>query len=172
MKDFLELARRRKSIRGYAQRSVPPEMLEKVLEAARLAPSAKNLQPYHIIVVQRPEQMERLHAVYPAPFFKEAPVVLAVCMEPAAAWTRDRHDGKHYAEVDATIAADHMTLEAEDLGLGTCWIAAFDPVKTREVLELPEGVEPLVLLTLGFPTDSGREKKRKSLEELVRYERW
>ena len=74
--------------------------------------------------------------------------------------------------VDAAIAVDHMTLAAVDLGLGSCWIAAFDPNRVREVLGLPEGVEPLVLLPLGYPNEDGREKTRKNPKEIVRYEQW
>lgn len=170
--NFLELAEKRKSIRGYENRVVEEELLQKILQAGRLAPSAKNLQPYHFIVVRSAEGLAHMQEAYPAPFFKEAPVVIAICIETQNAWTRDRHDGKNYAEVDAAIAADHMTLAATDLGLGTCWIAAFDPVVVRRALLLPEEVEPLILLSLGYPKDSGRKKTRKSIEALVRYEAW
>ena len=169
---FIELAKRRCSIRGYKPDAVPEELLNEVLEAGRLAPSAKNLQPFHFIVVRSEAGLDSLAEAYPAPFFREAPVVIAVCMEPSKGWTRDRYDGKNYCEVDAAIAADHMTLAAEDLGLGTCWVAAFDPVKVTEALGLPESVVPVILLSLGFPNAPGREKTRKSLDELVRYEHW
>lgn len=172
MKDFLELAARRKSVRGYKPDPVPEELLNRVLEAARLAPSAKNLQPYRLVVVRDPAQRSALAKAYPAPFFSAAPVAIAVCAEPGEAWTRDRYDDKNYAEVDATIAADHMTLAATDSGLGTCWIAAFDPARVVSVLGLPDRIRPVVLLSLGWPDDAGRPKTRKPLSELVRYERW
>jgi nitroreductase len=169
---FIELAEKRSSIRSFKPDPVPEEVLKEVLQAGNLAPTAKNLQPFQFIVVREPSRLDELAASYPAPFFREAPAVIAVCTEPSKGWTRDRHDGKNYTEVDAAIAADHMTLAAADLGLGTCWIAAFDPVKAGEALGLPEGVEPLILLPLGYPNMEGREKDRKSLEELVRYEQW
>jgi nitroreductase len=81
-------------------------------------------------------------------------------------------DGKNYADVDATIAMDHLILAAADLGLGTCWIAAFDPKAAREVLGLPDDVEPLAFTPLGYPADNWRPKKRKSLAEIVRHEKW
>ena len=170
--EFIELAEKRKSIRSYKSEPVPEEMLGEVLEAGRLAPSAKNLQPFHFIVVCNSDKLDELAAAYPAPFLREAPVVIVICSEASKGWTRDRHDGKNYCEVDASIAADHMTLAAADLGLGTCWIAAFDPVKVTVSMGLPEGIVPVVLLTLGIPAEEGREKKRKPLDELVRYEQW
>jgi nitroreductase len=83
-----------------------------------------------------------------------------------------RRYGKNYSDVDATIAFDHLILAATALGLGTCWIAAFDPVAARAILQLPADVEPLAFTPLGYPVDSARTKKRKDLSELVRYEKW
>jgi len=169
---FIELAEKRCSIRSYKPDPVPQDLLQVVLQAGNLAPTAKNLQPFHFIVVQSAGQLDKLGAAYPAPFLREAPVVIVVCVEPAKGWTRDRHDGKNYCEVDAAIAADHMTLAAVDAGLGTCWIAAFDPDAVRQAMELPDGIDPLILLPIGFPNASGREKSRKDLKEIVRYEKW
>ncbi|PLX97871.1 MAG: nitroreductase [Desulfuromonas sp.] len=170
--EFIELAEQRRSIRGYKPDAVPDELINEVLRAGNLAPTAKNLQPFHFIVVRDPAVLEELCAAYPRPFFHEAPVIIVICTEPAAGWTRDMHDGKNYCEVDAAIATDHMTLAAADLGLGTCWVCAFDPVVVSEVMRLPAGIDPVALLTLGYPNEPGREKKRKSLAEMVRYERW
>lgn len=169
---FVELAEKRRSIRGYKPDPVPEPLLREVLEAGRLAPTAKNLQPFRFVVVREPAGLDALAKAYPAPFLREAPVVVAVCAVLAEGWTRDQHDAKNYCEVDAAIATDHMTLAAADRGLGSCWIAAFDPQIVAQVLSLPEGVVPVALLPLGWPTDSGREKRRKPLDELVRYERW
>lgn len=169
---FIELAEKRCSIRGYKPDPVPEEMLNEILEAGNLAPTAKNLQPFHLIVVREAAGRDALSNAYPAPFFREAPVVVVVCVEPADGWVRGRFDGKNYCEVDAAIAIDHMTLAATDLGLGTCWIVAFDPDKVTEAMGLPAGIEPLVLLPIGFPSIEGVEKTRKPLKELVRYEQW
>lgn len=169
---FIELARKRCSIRGFKSDPIPEDQLAEILQAGALAPTAKNLQPFHFVVIRDSDQLDGLAEAYPAPFFREAPVVIAICAEPEAAWIRERYDQKNYCEVDAAIAIDHMTLAAADLGLGTCWIGAFDPVKARAVLELPEDVELIALLPVGIPNVEGREKVRKSLDELVRYERW
>ena len=169
---FIELAEKRCSIRGYKPDPVPEELLHEILQAGNLAPTAKNLQPFHFIVVRDPVKLDELAASYPAPFFRQAPVVIVICTEPAKGWTRDRHDGKNYCEVDAAIAIDHMTLAATDIGLGTCWIGAFDPVKVTESMGLPVGIEPIAMLPLGYSNEAGREKTRKPLEELVRYDGW
>jgi nitroreductase len=89
---------------------------------------------------------------------------------PGKCWTR--RDGKNYADVDVSIAMDHLILAATDQGLGTCWVGAFDPAAAREVLGLPEGVEPVAFTPLGYPADSARPKLRRKLEELVHQERW
>ncbi len=169
---FIELAEKRCSIRGYKPDPVPEELLNEILQAGNLAPTAKNLQPFHFIVVRDPVKLDELAVAYPAPFFCQAPVVIVICTEPAKGWTRDRYDGKNYCEVDAAIAIDHMTLAAADLGFGTCWIGAFDPVKVANVMGLPEGIEPIAMLPLGYPNEAGRVKTRKPLDELVRYDCW
>ena len=169
---FNELAKKRNSIRSYTKRPVSKTMLHQVLEAGRLAPTACNYQPFQFVVVKDRENLAALAAGYPAPWFAEAPVVIAVCTAPRTAWVRKKHDGKNYADVDGAIAADHMTLAAAELGLGSCWVGAFDPKTVRSVLKLPRNAEPLVLLTLGHPNEKGRPKDRKPLNELVNYETW
>ena len=97
--------------------------------------------------------------------------VIAACGVPVENWVR-KQDGKNYNDVDVAIVMDHLILAAADLGLGTCWIAAFDPAAARELLELPEGVEPVAFTPLGHPADTPRQKTRKKSDELVRYERY
>jgi nitroreductase len=169
---FIELAEKRRSIRGYKDDPVPENLLAEILQAGRLAPSAKNLQPLHFIVVREAAVLDALAKAYPAPFFRQAPVVIATCVEPSAGWLRAQYDGKNFAEVDAAIAVDHMTLAAADLGLGSCWIGAFDPVLVRSALNLPDKVYPLALLPIGYPSDAGRPKRRKEPAQLVHYEKW
>lgn len=167
---FLELAASRVSVRGYTSAPLADGDVEKVLEAGRLAPSAANRQPWHFIVVREEAQRRALGEAYTKEWFLQAPVILVVCVEPGKAWKRS--DGKSYADVDGAIAMDHMTLCAADLGLGTCWIGAFDAAKVRAALGLPEGVEPLAMTPLGRPADAGRPKTRKALSEIVRHEKW
>ena len=168
--DFLELARTRVSVRGFTDAPVEAEALERVLEAGRLAPSACNRQPWHVIVVRDSGQRHALSEAYPRTWLAEAPVILILCVEPAAGW--QRADGKTYVDVDGAIAMDHMTLCAASLGLGTCWIGAFDAHVVRRVLQLPPGIEPLAMTPLGHPADAGRPKTRKALGDLVHHEHW
>lgn len=170
--DFRDLVAARYSVRAYRPDPVPEPLLRQVLEAARLAPSACNRQPFRVVVIHTRGREAELLRVYPKPWFVEPPFVLAVCAVPGEAWVRSRYDGWSAAETDATIATDHMLLAAADLGLGTCWVAAFDPVAAREVLGLPEGVVPVAFTPLGWPADSAGPKERKPLEDLVRAERW
>jgi len=168
--DFSSLIRARYSVRAYQERPVEEDKLAAVLEAARLAPSAANRQPFALVVIRTKGREAELRRIYNKPWFTAAPLVIGVCAIPDRAWSR--MDGKNYAEVDATIAMDHLILAAAELGLGTCWVAAFDPGAAKEVLALPEGVEPVAFTPLGYPADAPRAKSRKALAELVHYERW
>lgn len=168
--NMLELMEKRFSVRKYKSDEIEDEKLDMVLESARLAPTAVNKQPFQLIVIKTRGREEELRRVYPAEWFLEAPVVICACALPDEGWTR--RDGKNYTEVDTTIVMDHIILTATSLGLGTCWIGAFDPVAAREVLNIPEKVTPLVLTPLGYPDIEPGPKRRKKLEKLVRYENW
>ena len=170
--DFRDLIVSRHSVRAYRPDPVPEPLLLEVLEAARLAPSACNRQPFRVVVIRTKGREADLLRVYPKDWFVQAPLVLAVCAVPGEAWTRSRHDGWSAAETDATIATDHMLLAAADRGLGACWVAAFDPIAAREVLGLPGDVVPVAFTPLGWPADTPGPKERRPLAELVRYERW
>ena len=173
---FLDLARRRYSVRAYRPDPVPDDLLAAVLEAGRVAPTAANRQPFRILVVHTVGREAELRRIYDHDWFVQAPLVLCVCAVRAEAWRRTMYDGRSHADVDAAIVMDHMILAAADLGLGTCWIAAFDPAAAREVLEVPPEGEPMLFTPLGFsaddPAGSRRHQQRRPLEELVRYERW
>jgi len=169
--DFFDLIASRYSVRAYKPNPVEDEKLAKVLEAARLAPTAANRQPIRILVLDTAQHGEGLGRVYSAKWLTDAPLVLCVCGVEAEGWVR-RHDGKSYLDVDAAIVMDHIVLAATALGLGTCWIAAFDPAAASEALGLPDGVEPIIITPLGYPDDRPGEKRRKSLEELVTYGKW
>lgn len=168
--DFLDLVKSRYSVRAYKNQAVEDEKLEKILEAAQLAPTAVNYQPFKLIVINTEGREEELKRIYQAEWFSEAPLVICVCCEPDNAWVR--RDGKNFADVDATIVMDHIILAAASFGLGTCWIGAFDAEAAREILKLPGNVNPLVFTPIGYPADEIGEKKRKDLSELVRYEHW
>lgn len=172
---FLDLVRRRYSVRAYRPDPVPDDLLASVLEAGRLAPTASNRQPFRIIVVRTRGREAELRRIYDSEWFVQAPLVLCVCAVPSEAWRRTMYDGRSHADVDAAIVMDHLILAAADLGLGTCWIAAFDPAAAREVLAIPDEGEPMLFTPLGFAADassSPRHAERRPLDELVRYERW
>ncbi len=169
--EFLELARQRYSVRAYKSDPIEAVKLNKVLEAARLAPTAANRQPFRVLVVTTAGRQDDLRRIYGREWFVEAPIVLCICGVEAEAWMRS-HDGKSYMDVDAAIVMDHVVLAATSLGLGTCWIAAFDPDAARDVLGLPNGVEPIVFTPLGYPDDQPGTKRRKELSEIVRYDHW
>lgn len=170
--DFLQLAQARYSVRAYQSTPVEADKLQQVLEAARLAPTANNRQPFQIIVVHTAGREEELQRIYPKDWFIQAPLIIGIVALPTESWFRKKYDQMNYSWVDATIAIDHLILAAHDVGLGTCWIADFNPAAAREVLGLPDNVEPVIFTPLGYPADEPREKKRKTLSELVRYEKW
>lgn len=168
--EFAELIGKRYSVRAYEPDPVEEAELEQVLEAARLAPTASNRQPFQLIVIPTAGRAAELRRIYDREWFVRAPLIICACALPAQGWVR--MDGKSYVDVDVAIAMDHLILAATDLGLGTCWIAAFDPAAAREVLGLPDGVEPIVMTPLGYPADKPRPKKRKAVSELVQHGGW
>ncbi len=168
--EFSDLIEERYSVRAYKPDPVDDEKLEKVLEAARLAPTAANRQPFQLIVIHTRGREEELSEVYGKRWFVEPPLVICACGLPQQGWTR--RDGKSYVDVDVAIVMDHLILAAANEGLGTCWIGAFDPDAARRVLDLPEEVEPIAFTPLGIPADEPKPKRRKPLGDLVRYERW
>jgi nitroreductase len=169
--EFSELIKKRYSVRAYRPDPVEEEKLEQVLDAARLAPTAANRQPFQLIVIHTEGREAELKRIYGRDWFVQPPLIICACGVPGRGWVR-RDDGKSYVDVDVAIAMDHLILEAANLGLGTCWIAAFNPEAAREVLGLPDDVEPIVFTPLGYAADELGEKKRKPLAELVRHERW
>lgn len=171
--DFLKLAEKRRSVRAYKSDPVPEDLLQQVLEAGRLAPSAVNKQPWRFIVLKDELNRRGLGAAYAREWFWKAPVILVVCILPDEAWTR-AHDGKNFALVDGALAMDHITLAAAERDLGTCWIGAFDPAAAHEILGLPDGVEIVGMTPLGFPDVEAnpRVRSRRPLGETVMKERW
>ena len=163
--DVKEAISKRHSVRAYEDRPVPEEKLNRVLEAARLAPSASNMQPRKFVVVRDDRRRQELaRAANGQSFVGEAPVVIAaVATEPEATMMC----GVPRYAVDVAIAVDHMTLAAVDEGLGTCWIGAFSQEKVRQILNIPDRYRVVALLPLGFPRWEASMKVRKRLEELV-----
>jgi nitroreductase len=169
--NLLELAKKRYSVRSYLDKEVEKEKLLQVLEAGRLAPSAVNFQPVHFIVITEEQEKQKLYEVYQRGWIKEAPVIIVACGDHRTSWKRK--DGKDHCDIDVAIAVDHMSLAAVDLGLGTCWVCAFDAKLCHELLGLPDYLEASVLIPLGYPKgDRITEATRKNIEELVSWERY
>ena len=163
--------RTRRSIRRYEARIVEEEKLSRILESARLSASANNNQPWHFVVVSEKVGKDRLFRAYPKDWFAKAPVVIVACCTPEAAWSRQ--DGETYWKVDMAVAVQNMILVAHELGLGTCWIGAFDEAKVKDALGIPKEVRVIALISLGYPAETkGSVTERKPLEEILHYERW
>jgi nitroreductase len=168
--EYEELIRSRYSVRAYKPDPVEDDKLAQVLEAARLAPTAANRQPFQLIVIHTKGREEELRRIYQREWFSQAPIVICACGVPRYSWVR--FDQRRYLDVDVAIIMDHLILAAANIGLGTCWIAAFNAQAAREILHLPDEVEPLIFTPIGYPADQREPKERKPLAELVRYERW
>ncbi|HTX61705.1 MAG TPA: nitroreductase family protein [Methanobacterium sp.] len=168
--EFIDTVKKRYSVRSYKSKEVEEEKLNTVLESAQWAPTAVNKQPFQLIVIKTRGREKELNLIYPVKWFVEAPLIICACTLKEEGWTR--RDGKNYSEVDTAIAMDHLILAATSLGLGTCWVAAFNLEAAREVLGIPENVLPLIFTPLGYPNDEVGLKTRKDLKDLVRYDKW
>ena len=165
MKDFLTLARERCSIRSYEKRKVEKEKRDLILEAGRLAPTGCNRQGQRLIVVESEDGLEK---VSEAGHTYGAPMAVVVCMKKGGSWIRPS-DGRNLMDTDASIVTDHMMMEASDLGLGSCWICNFDAGVLRRVLSIPDDIEPVNILLVGYAAGKGNEKSRKPLSDMVSY---
>lgn len=169
--DFAQVISRRFSVRSYTNQKVDRSLILEILEAARLAPSAVNFQPWHFIVITEQENLTDFQEVYQRAWFKEAPACIVVCSDHSKSWKR-KSDGKDFADVDVAIAIDHLVLKATDLGLGTCWVCNFDVELVRKKLQLPNHIEPVALIPLGYSTSEAPPKSRKPLEEMVHWQKF
>ena len=165
--EYFELIQKRYSVRSYKSDPIEDEKLQKILEAARLAPTAANRQAFKVVVIHTRGREEQLKKIYGRDWFVQAPMVVGIFSIPRKNWVRS--DGRNYSDVDAAIVADHIILAATELGLGTCWIGAFNAAEAREDVGRGEGFEPVVFIPLAYPESPGPQKVRKSLDELVVY---
>ena len=168
---FLETAEARYSVRDYTDKKVEQEKLKKILEAAHVAPTAANKQPARLVVVQEEEGLKKIGK---AANIYGAPLAIIVCSDHTKAWTRP-FDQKKTTDIDATILTDHMMMEAAELGLGSVWICYFKPDVIRQEFQLPDTLEPVNILAIGYANGSPADPKRHvtqriPLDELVYYE--
>jgi len=168
--DVLTAITQRSSMRAYKPNDVEEDKLKKVLEAARLSPSASNRQDWKFIVVKSKETKRKLaRAAFGQSFIGEAPVVIVACGTDSKAVMGC---GQPTHTVDVSIACAFMILQACELGLGTCWIGAFDQDETKKILNIPENVRVVAVIPLGYPSQPPSQKFRKNLNEVVCYEKY
>jgi len=168
---ILEVLKKRRSIRKYQTTAVEKDKVLKILEAARLGPSAANTQPCYFIVVTDKEMRERLKASYNEDWFVNAPVIIVGCVNPKEAWRR--RDREEYWKVDAAIAMQNLILAATEEGLGTCWIANFDEKAAKKALDIPKEMRVVAMTPLGYSEEEkGLVSDRKPLDKLVHYDKW
>jgi nitroreductase len=164
---FLDLCRKRRSIRSYRPDPVPEEKLEYVLEAGRLAPSWKNNQCWRFVVVTDEEKRK---AISGREWHAEAPIIIVGCAYPELSGSKF---GQQYYMLDMGIAMEHMILAAAEQGLGTCWIGGqFDEPTVKQALGIPDGVRVVALTPLGYPAETPGLKDRKPMDEIVSHEKW
>ena len=165
--DFKELCEKRFSARAYSGEPIPADKISYIQECVRLAPSACNKQPWLFLAVKSEEARKKLRACYDREWFAEAPLYIVACDRKSQAWTRPS-DGKHHGDVDLSIAIEHLCLAAANVGVGTCWVCNFDVPLCREVLCLPDSMEPVVMIPMGYAKEQEvQTKKRKSLDEIL-----
>ncbi|MBN1768916.1 MAG: nitroreductase family protein [Prolixibacteraceae bacterium] len=164
---FEELANTRHAVRKYLATPIDSELIKKLLDVARKAPSAVNFQPFKVFVVSSNDKLEALKNCYHRDWINSAPVIIVVVAQYRMGWKRAL-DGKNYAEIDAAIFIDHLMLQAAEMGLGTCWVGNFDVAELNRVLELKSDEEAVGMFPIGFPADDTIPvKKRKGLDEFV-----
>lgn len=166
--DFLELTKNRFSCRSFSDRKVEKEKIDKILEAGRVAPTAMNIQPQRILVLQDKEKLEALSQC--TRYGWGAPVIMIICYDKDISWKR-KYDNQDEGIVDASIVTTQMMLEVHNLGLGSTWVGYFDPIKVREVYEIPENLEIVSILPIGYPAEDAkpneRHEERNSIDKMV-----
>lgn len=165
--NFKDLAQNRYSVRSYQPLPVEKEKLLQVIEAALLAPSAVNFQPWKFVVVTETALLEKLQGCYHRDWFRSAPACIVAIGDHDKGWHRPT-DGKDYTDIDVAIAIDHLMLAATEIGLGTCWICHFNAEQCASIFNLPSNLEPIAMIPIGYPlSNNGPEKKRKGIEQVV-----
>ena len=169
MTSFMELAASRFSVRSFSGRPIEDGVLEQILTAGQIAPTAKNTQPQHVFVLKSPAALELARKITPCTF--SAPVVLLVAYDRELAFRYPGEEPVNSGAEDCAIAAAHMMLAAWELGVGSCWVNRFTPAEAKALLALPETLEPVLMMPLGYPAadaaPSPRHAEKKPLSDLV-----
>lgn len=171
--EFIKLAEERYSLRQFSDRKIEKEKLDLILEAGRIAPTACNIQPQRILVIESEEALAKIRRCTSNHF--NAPVVLLVCFDRSLCWKRS-FDGKSMGDVDASIVTTHMMLQAAELGLGTTWVGYFNPSLVLKEFTLPDNIVPVALLPLGYPAKNATKhpmhSQRNPIEKTVYYNKF
>ncbi len=169
--DFKELIKERYSVRSFRPEHLPQEIILRILEAGHLAPTGCNYQPQRILVLNTDESIKKLRLCTKCHF--DAPTAMLICHNRDESWKRP-YDGALSSPVDAVIVTTHMMLQAQDLGVATCWVMHFDPSMMRDAFNIPEYIEPTALLVMGYPAEDAKPLelhfKQRPLDEVVCYD--
>ena len=155
----IEIILSRRSIRRYEDTKIPKDVLDQIIDSGRQSPSAANKQPYHFVVVEDSELKQQMSGMF-SRFLKKAPIIIVGCANPKARLT-----GK-WAIIDTTIALENMVLGAWGLGIGSCWIGNFKEEKIKELLKIPQDWKVVALITLGYPAEKPKPRKKKQTNDL------
>lgn len=167
-----ELIENRYSVRAYLPQPVERDKIDYILECARLAPSACNLQPWKFYIITDSSVIQKIQDSYNREWFKTAPTHIVVCKDSTISWKRTTSDNKDFGDVDAAIAAEHICLAAAEIGLGTCWVCNFKPEILAKALDLPSNLEAIAIFPLGYidkEKSSLSEKNRKSFSSIAQW---
>ena len=166
---ILEAIRKRYSCRAYEARLIEQDKLDQILEAARLAPSAKNMQDWRFVVVTDKEKKHRVaEAASGQMFLENAGAIIVACSNSGYIM----RCGQAIGPIDVAIALEHISLQAADLGLATCWIGSFEPEKVKAILDIPGDIDVIELMALGYPADEPKGRKRVPIDKIVCFEKW
>lgn len=166
---IMETIRKRYSCRAYQEKAVEQDKIDSILEAARLAPSARNMQDWRFVIVNDSSVKRRVAECANKPdVFEKAGVIIAACSNS----DHVMRCGQAIGPIDVAIALEHICLQATELRLGTCWIGAFDAEKVREILDIPDNITIIELMAVGYPADSKPEPKREPVENIACYNKW
>ncbi len=168
--EFLELLKNRYSVRKFNEKEVETENIQKILEAGRVAPTACNLQPQRILVLNEPESLNKLKNCTPYHF--DAKLAILVCYDKTVSWKR-KYDNEDGGIIDASIVTTQMMLQIANLGLGTTWVGSFDPQKVKEEFKLKQNLVPVAILPIGYPAEDAQpspvHEKRLELSQTTFY---
>lgn len=170
--EFYDVIKKRRSVRKYRKDKIPEDVLKRILEAGRIAPSAKNIQPWKFIVIKDEETKKKVAlACKKQMWMADADVIVCGCAIEKIAYGKMGGYMSSYP-IDLAIAMDHIILAAANEGLGTCWIGAFDEKEVKEVLNIPDDIRVVALTPIGYPAEEPKDRGRKTFEEVFTFEKY